>query len=349
MPRNPFRRRNSTSLAVVGVLAVLASGGVVFLGARLAVAQQREISIGAAAQPTETEALADYVVRRRVEPDRTEILTKANELVAVLTDDTRTAHLQGPERTLAEPRFTPAKVVTTVYVRLIPKKWRADAVREKWFTDWFTEALTDRSPDVLAIAMEYTYGASAKRDKKDRQYSGDAAFGPLSDIDPDGRAENSDFYDYLGISWKFPDGKQEKPSPSHRLSLDCSGFLRMVYGYRLGYPLLGGNDKGPGLPRRAYAMAAVGPGVQLMPNTGKRATDLDRLMPGDLLLFNAGPVQNAHIEHSGMYLGVDDRGHHRFISSRSQANGPTMGDLAGESILDGSGYWALRLRTARRI
>jgi cell wall-associated NlpC family hydrolase len=86
-----------------------------------------------------------------------------------------------------------------------------------------------------------------------------------------------------------------------------------------------------------------------MPNTGKRARELDRLLPGDLLFFNAGPVQGANIEHSGMYLGVDDRGHHRFISSRTTANGPTMGDLGGESILDGTGYWALRWRTARRI
>jgi cell wall-associated NlpC family hydrolase len=96
-------------------------------------------------------------------------------------------------------------------------------------------------------------------------------------------------------------------------------------------------------------MAKVGPGALLMPNTGRRARELDRLLPGDLLFFNAGPVQGSNIEHSGMYLGVDDRGHHRFVSSRSQANGPTMGDLAGESILDGTGYWALRFRTARRI
>jgi cell wall-associated NlpC family hydrolase len=86
-----------------------------------------------------------------------------------------------------------------------------------------------------------------------------------------------------------------------------------------------------------------------MPNSGKRALELDRLLPGDLLFFNAGPVQGANIEHSGMYLGVDDRGHHRFISSRTTANGPTMGDLGGESVLDGTGYWALRWRTARRV
>jgi cell wall-associated NlpC family hydrolase len=197
--------------------------------------------------------------------------------------------------------------------------------------------------------MEYTYGAVPKKDANGLQYTGDAAFGPLSDIDPDGRAENSDFYDYLGLPWTFSDGRKEKPSPTHLHSLDCSGFVRMVYGYRMGYPLRGTNTAGVGLPRQAHAIAGAGPGVLLMPNTGKRARELDRLLPGDMLFFNAGPVQGANIEHMGIYLGVDDRGHHRFISSRSQANGPTMGDLAGESVLDGTGYWALRWRTARRV
>ena len=66
--------------------------------------------------------------------------------------------------------------------------------------------------------------------------------------------------------------------------------------------------------------------------------------------MTAGPVQNAHIEHSGIFLGVDSKGHYRFISSRSQANGPTFGDAGGTSILDGrDAYWAVRFRTARRI
>ncbi len=341
--------RNSTSLAVAGVALLIGASVVVFGGSRLAEAQQREISIGGTAQAAQAPALAQYVVRRRPAPNRTEILTRQGRLVAVMTDGARTAHLQGPKRTFTESRFTSAKIVTTEYVRLAPKEWAPAAANEPWFATWLGKAVVDKSPDILAIAFEYTYGAPPKKDKTDRQVSGDASFGPLSDIDPDGRAENSDFYDYLGSKWEFVDGVSEKPSATHALSLDCSGFLRMVYGYRSGYPLLGGNDKGPGLPRRALAIAANGPGVQLMPNTGKRATNVDRLMPGDLVLFNAGPVQNTHIEHSGMYLGVDDQGHRRFISSRSQANGPTMGDLHGESILDGSGYWATRLRTARRI
>ncbi|MDT5041978.1 MAG: hypothetical protein QOE51_2963 [Actinoplanes sp.] len=344
-----FPRRTSTALALAGVALTVGTSIIVLGGARLAAAHQREISLGASAAGTTASALSQYVLRRQTGPDRTEIRTRQGELVALMTDGSRTAHLQGPQRTLAEPRFTPAKIITTEWVRLAPKEWSAATADEQWFATWLARALADRSPDILAIAMQYTYGSTPQRDKNGRQYSGDASFGPLSNIDPDGRAENSDFYDYLGIPWTFPGGVKEEPSPTHALSLDCSGFVRMVYGYRSGYPLLGTNTKGPGLPRQAFAIGGLGPGTQLMPNTGRRATNLDRLLPGDIVLFNAGPVQNTHIEHSGIYLGVDDRGHRRFISSRTKANGPTMGDLGGESILDGSAHWAVRLRTARRL
>ena len=341
--------RHSSALALAGVALMIGAGVVVFGGARLASAEQREISLGGAtAEGGKASALSGYVVRRRTDPARTEISTPQGRLVALMTDGSRTAHLQGPKRTFAEPRFTQAKIITTEWVRLAPKEWSAAAAEEQWFATWLTKAVTDRSPDILAIAMQYTYGSTPKRDDKGRQYSGDASFGPLSNIDPDGRAENSDFYDYLGVSWEFPDGVKVKSSPTHALSLDCSGFVRMVYGYRSGFPLRGSNTKGPGLPRQSFAIGQFGPGAQLMPNTGKRAANIDRLLPGDIVLFNAGPVQNTHIEHSGIYMGVDDRGHRRFISSRTQANGPTMGDLGGESILDGSGHWAVRLRTARR-
>jgi cell wall-associated NlpC family hydrolase len=341
--------RNSAGLALAGVALLIGASAIVLGGSRLAEAKEREISIGGDTSVAQSPVLSQYVIRRESEPNRTEILSKQGSLLAVMTDGARTAHLQGPSRTLAEPRFTAAKIVTTWWVRLAPKEWTADSINQKWFADWLNKALVDKSPDVLAIAMQYTYGAPAKKDKNGDQYAGDAAFGPLSNIDPDGRAENSDFYDYLGISYTFPDGVTEQPSKNHFLSLDCSGFVRMVYGYRSGYPLRGTNTKGVGLPRQAFAIGGFGPGVQLMPNTGRRATNLDRLLPGDILLFNAGPVQNTHIEHSGIYLGIDDRGHRRFISSRTQANGPTMGDLGGESILDGSGHWAVRLRTSRRI
>jgi len=313
-----------------------------------------EISLGTA--DTATNSSSGYSYRRLVDPNRTEVLGPDGTRVAVMTDGARTTQITGPTRTFAEPRFTKAQIINTIYVRLAPQEWQEGAELQPWFAGWLASALADPKPDVLATAMEYTYGVVPKRDAGGLQYTGDAAFGPLSDSDRDGRAENSDFYDYLGVPWNFPDGPKEKPSPDRLHSLDCSGFIRMVYGYRMGFPLRGTNTQGPGLPRRAYAMADVGPGMLVIPNTGKRPQELDRLQPGDLLFFYGspeialdGPDRAAHIEHSGIYLGIDDRGHRRFISSRVGANGPTMGDSGGEAIVDGTGHFAASLRAARRL
>lgn len=341
-------KRPTRLFAGLGVV-LLAAGSVVLVRVLTRPADST-VSIGGQVEPGTSAGTGTYVYRRLTEPDRTEVHTRDGKLLAVLTDGARTVHLEGPRRTFAEPKFTDAKVNTTAYARLAPKPLTATSVTEAWFEPWLGKALADRSPDVLAIAMEYTNGAKVERNGKNLQIAGDASFGPLSKIDPDGRAENSDFYDYLGVSWDFPDGRHEQPSVKHLHSLDCSGFLRMVYGYRLGYPMGGTNAGGGGvLPRQAYAIAQNGPGTLLMPNTGRRAAGLDRLLPGDLLFFNAGPTHRTHIEHSGLYLGVDELGHHRFISSRTHADGPTMSDVGGTSILDGSGFWATRWRTARRV
>jgi hypothetical protein len=292
----------------------------------------------------------EYKFARLDDPPRTAVQNGNGQTLAVFTDGARTVRLTGPARTFSEPEHTSATITTTAWIRLAPREWKQRAENEDWFRPWLEKAMTSRDGDVLATAMQYITGARRQKNEDGLQVAGDAQFGPLSKIDPDGRAENSDFYDYLGVSWSFPDGKKEKPSATHLRALDCSGFLRMVYGYRLGYPLRGTNTEGVGLPRRAYAMAEFGPGVQLMPNTGRQATGIDRLQPGDLLFFNAGPVQNAHIEHSGLFLGQDSAGHYRFISSRAKANGPTFGDDGGASVLDGrDAYWAVRFRTARRI
>ncbi|MFI7013740.1 hypothetical protein [Streptomyces sp. NPDC050164] len=50
-----------------------------------------------------------------------------------------------------------------------------------------------------------------------------------------------------------------------------------------------------------------------------------------------------------MYLGLDNAGRPRFYSSRSAANGPTMGDLAGHALLDGTDFYARSFRAARRL
>jgi cell wall-associated NlpC family hydrolase len=339
-------------LGIAGAV-LLAAGGTVVVArqygdsAPVSAAADAGLPQAGAAVP---ETDGEYRFSRLDDPPRTAVQNGDGETLAVFTDGARTVRLAGSARTFAEPEYTDAKVTTTAWVRIAPQEWAEGSESEDWFRPWLEKALKSRSADVLAVAMQYVTGAERKEDADGQQVAGDAEFGPLSDIDPDGRAENSDFYDYLGVSWSFPDGKREKPSKSRLRALDCSGFIRMVYGYRLGYPLRGTNTAGKGLPRRAYAMAQFGPGVQLMPNTGRQATDLDRLQPGDLLFFNAGPVQNAHIEHSGIFLGMDSAGHYRFISSRATANGPTLGDAGGASILDGDdAYWAVRFRTARRI
>ncbi|HEX4221882.1 MAG TPA: hypothetical protein VHZ97_05960 [Pseudonocardiaceae bacterium] len=46
--------------------------------------------------------------------------------------------------------------------------------------------------------------------------------------------------------------------------------MRMVFGYRAGYPLLGKDTAGAGLPRSASAMAQVGPGTSIVGDTGQR-------------------------------------------------------------------------------
>ncbi|MFF5172773.1 NlpC/P60 family protein [Micromonospora sp. NPDC000089] len=292
---------------------------------------------------------AELTFTRLTRPARTQVRDGAGRVLAVFTDNARTVRISGPERSFTEPRFTRSSVTTDAWIRLAPAPWKAGAEKAAWFRPWLNRAVRDRSQDALAISMDYLDGAAAKKDAKGRQYAGDASFGPLSSADPDGRAENSDFYDYLGVEWDFPDGRHERPARDHFRSLDCSGFIRMVYGYRMKYPLRGTNTKGVGLPRRAFAMAGFGPGTLLIANTGRASREYDLLQEGDLVFFNHGANAGPSIEHSGIYLGVDDTGHHRFFSSRVKADGPTFGDFGGESLLDGPGYWSGRFLAARRI
>jgi hypothetical protein len=197
--------------------------------------------------------------------------------------------------------------------------------------DWLRSAVADRSPDVLAVAFEYVRDApSLERDGL--RVAGDADYGPrLAD---GGRAEGSDFNDFLGVPWTYGTTVDE-PEASQQGSLDCSGYVRMVYGYRLGVPLSLSRE-GSGLPRRARYQAGYGVSVSTP-------------QVGDLLFFDADKGDGSAIDHVGIYLGLDSTGHPRFISSRKKANGPTMGALGGDSTIDGGGYWASAFRAARRF
>ena len=67
------------------------------------------------------------------------------------------------------------------------------------------------------------------------------------------------------------------------------------------------------------------------------------------MFFDASDDDGAEIDHVGLYLGPDTAGHKRFISSRKSANGPTMGDYRGASLLDGTGLYARSFRSTRRL
>jgi hypothetical protein len=63
----------------------------------------------------------------------------------------------------------------------------------------------------------------------------------------------------------------------------------------------------------------------------------------------ADPGRTVVRDSGGNTVATFTDGHHRFISSRQRANGPTAGDLGGRSLLDDGGHHANGFRTARRI
>lgn len=341
---------NRLLVAAGGVLCIAAVGGLVaFRGAEGSEPATPSAGFGTAPQTAGTAAEAEgFSASRLSNPDRTVISDPTGAVVAVFTDGARTVRVTGPQRTFAEPEHTDATVTTDAWIRLAPEEWEPGAESADWFEPWLTEALADQGPDVFAIAYEYVAGAREQVDEG-LQIAGDANFGPPSELESGKRDERSDFYDYLGVSWEFSEGPAGEPKPDHFRSLDCSGFLRMVFGYRLGVPMHNTNEPGPGLPRRAYAIAEYGPGLLLIENTGEAIRDYDLLQEGDLVFFHSDDPDPDVIGHSGIYLGVDSNGDHRFISSRATVNGPTMGDVGGASLLNGGGFYAEQFLAVRRL
>ena len=97
--------------------------------------------------------------------------------------------------------------------------------------DWLDQALAAnkaRVPDVLAIAMQYIRGATAIHEDG-LQIAGDARYGPGTEKN---RQEGSDFNDYLGVTWTYPGEPADRPEPKQFQCLDCSGYMRMVWGFR---------------------------------------------------------------------------------------------------------------------
>ncbi|MBU7596782.1 C40 family peptidase [Streptomyces sp. P38-E01] len=289
-------------------------------------------------------------------PDRSVLRGADGELLATFTDGARTATLTGPSRSFTEPEHTGARIVTIDWVRLLPRAWEQGAERERWFTAWLRQQLGSTEADLFAYAFQYTAGAAVRKDRDGVPYAGDASFGPLpkGSQNASDRLKQSDVPDYLGTPHTFPDGTTVRPDPQRYRSLDCSGYLRTVVGHRGGYPLAPDDEAGGGLPRTADAMARSGLGAEVVPpapgsagGTGRPAS-LDTLHPGDLVFFELRR-NGGRLDHAGLYLGRDTDGHQVFISSRAEADGPTVGDTGGASRLDGEGYYAQAFRMARRL
>lgn len=275
-------------------------------------------------------AAPTFTYTRLSDPERTAVHDADGAWVATFTLHARTVRLRGPSRTFADPDTT-ATVTTRDWVRLLAAPWDG-TVDEAWLR----AALADRSADILAVAAEYVTGAAR-----------DASYGPLVD---GLRAEGSDWNDYLGMAWRYPTGTLVEADPASLGSLDCSGFQRMVWGYRGGVELALSVRAGEGsLPRRSADIFAAGPGVVTIANGGAQVVDFERLGAGDLVFFDAETDDGTAIDHVGLYLGVDSQGHQRFVSSRKVADGPTFGDVGGSSTLDGTSLYARSFRAARRI
>ncbi|MGW7254784.1 NlpC/P60 family protein [Streptomyces sp. NPDC054834] len=350
------RRSRPTRRAVFRTIAGVAAAGVAGGYAWDRFGHGSDDGGGTAADGTGARSTGAHTFERLSAPDRTVVRAADGGTLATFTDGARTAVLTGPSRTFSEPRTTEAKVTTDAWVRVLPHAWQRGMEKSAWFKSWFKKALGDKSPDVFAVAFQYSSaGVPDKHNAKGVRYAGTAHFGPRNGavknpLDFAYYDEKSDFYDYLGIDWTFPDGTRVQPEKARYGDVDCSGFQRLVWGYRMGIPLHNTNTKGTGLPRRAFAIAAYGPGRQVISHTGKQqATDLDVLQPGDLVFFAIIKDRPDFIDHVGMYMGLDDQGRHRFYSSRSAANGPTLGDLSGHALLDGTDFYARGFRAARRL
>ena len=341
MPRLPARSvlracRVLTSALVAAALATPAAAAPGVAAPRVATTKPTgTVSMVPAALPG---SVGTIRVRKTTSPAGTEVRDDAGTL-ATFTRSARTVSLRGPVRTFSEAGLVPT-VRHSTWVRELAAPFDGTV---DW--GWLSTVLADRSPDVLGVGMQYVVAAPDQVDASGLRYAGDASYGPLTTTGA--RAEGSDFNDYLGLTWRYPTGI-DPPEADQLGALDCSGFVRMVVGFRSGVPLSLSTD-GVGIPRRSFEILASGPGVVLQSDVGVRPALPPSLTPGDLVFFDASTDDGTRIDHIGMYLGVDSVGAPRFLSSRKTVDGPTFADVGGRSTLSGAGLYATAFRAVRRI
>jgi cell wall-associated NlpC family hydrolase len=286
---------------------------------------------------------ASYSFYRYKNPTRTEVRDSTNKWLATFTNNAYTVTLTGPARTFSE-RTATYSVTHSIWVRTLSAPFNGTVN-----TAWLDQALAANQSltnDVLANAMQYIE-AGPPVVVNNLQIAGDASYGPLVN---GARQEGSDFNDYLGVTWNYPDGTVDPPESNQFRCLDCSGFQRMVFGYRNHLSVcISPKTDHSAIPRRSFEIYTSAPGIIAITNKGTQVTDFSKLNVGDLVFFDADTSDGTQIDHVGMYLGLDSGGLHRFISSRKSIDGPTLGDYNGKSVLDGTGLYAKSFRAARRL
>jgi len=332
---------------VLAIVILMVVGVLIFVAYRLLANQLGQVGFNAettgVALAPDAKTGGDQLIVKRGNGQST-VHAPDGTLLATFTDGARKVVILGPARTFAEPASTSAVVNTSDWVRLYPYPFAGTVDRR-----WLDEAIglnNRQEPDVLAIAMQYVRGAPQIKDSQGIVIAGDASFGPgQSDGD---RQEGSDFNDFMGITHNYANSV-DRPEGNQYGSLDCSGFQRMVWGYRSGLPLEL-EPTGTAMPRRAYQILESAPGVTVAADTGRPLGGVPaNLQTGDVLFFNVEADDGARVDHMAIYLGPDSEGSNRFISSRIVANGPTMGDIAGRSVIDGTGFFAKSFRAVRRF
>jgi hypothetical protein len=292
-----------------------------------------------------------YLSQILTAPNRLEVRDSGNQWLAAFTVGSHMVTLYGPQRTFKEQDVS---VTHATWVRTLPTPFG-----EQLDLDWLEQALEanqQQVPDILAIAMQYIKGSPTILDKSGLQIAGDANYGP--EIDGK-RQEGADFNDYLGIRWQYETDELDKPELEQFHCLDCSSFVRMVWGYRHNFLGSGYVDAillslkikpdSSTMPRRAWQICVGAPGMTIIPNRGVQVTNFSKLGIGDLVFFDANEDDGSAIDHIGMFMGLDATDRHRFISSRKSINGPTMSDFKGKSVLEGTGLYAQSFHAVRRL
>ncbi|MDI1478397.1 hypothetical protein [Polyangium sp. y55x31] len=284
-------------------------------------------------------------------------------VVAWFTKGAYTVRMTGPSRTFAAGVAGAPSVTTTMWIRTLPTPFdpatMGTTARSAWLNAARIVNCSTGTSDILAVAYDYIEGAS-----KDAGY-----------------ANGADFQDYLGISWDPPDGNIVAADTTQIGKLDCSGFLRLIFGHHANFVYGGVEAKIPmswyvagTLTRASKDQYQSGPGKIIVPfrtqptgaaafNGAPSATELSAIQVGDIVFFDsscdysvASPSCGTDwttISHTGIYVGRDSSNNARFLSSRSTADGPTVANTGGWSVFNDaagiSGTYPKRFRAARRF